>query len=238
MSVCDHYIELIERGRTILEETFKDTESNAAFTRAHNFIPEYELLCNVIVARPEAKVLALSIREYQFALYALAAGNYRHAYISLRLFLELALSTIHFSASELKLRKWLANQDDIIWSALVHRESGIYSASFISAFEPELASLGKQYGALAEKVYRECSEHVHGNIHTHAETDAPITYNKDACKSWNSLADSAHLCIVFAFAARFLKFLGADERNQLEAVLLDALGTHPAIQAYYQKTAK
>jgi hypothetical protein len=133
MPVSDHYLELIERGRQILGQMFNDTESNTAFTRSHNFTPEYELLHAVIARRPESNVLSLAIREYQFALYAVAAGNYRHAFISLRLFLELALSTVYFSATEIKLRKWMANQGDIVWSALVDRDNGIYSASFVSA---------------------------------------------------------------------------------------------------------
>jgi hypothetical protein len=54
------------------------------------------LLREVMAARPEAKVLSLAVREYQFALYALAAANYRYAFISLRLFFELALSTVQF----------------------------------------------------------------------------------------------------------------------------------------------
>ena len=167
MSVTDHYIKLIEQSRSIFDAMSEDPETMSGFTRSHNFISDYELLRDAINSRPEARVLSLAIREYQFALFALAAGNYRHAFISLRLFLELSLSTIDFSASEIKYRKWLVKTGDIVWAALIDRENGIYSVSFISAFNCELAPSGKQYAALVEKVYRECSEHVHGNFHTH-----------------------------------------------------------------------
>lgn len=174
MSVIAHYTSLIERSLHHFQTMSANEESIAAFTRSHNFITDFELLGEVIAARPEAKVLSLAVREYQFALYALAAANYRHAFISLRLFFELALSTVQFSASELKLRLWLANKADIVWSGLVHEEHGVYAKPFVSAFEPELAESSTQYSALAQKAYRECSEHVHGNAHTHPESDAPI----------------------------------------------------------------
>lgn len=234
MSAIEHYTSLIERSLHHFKTMSADEEALAAFTRSHNFTPDFELLREVIAGRPESKVLSLAVREYQFALYALAAANYRHAFISLRLFFELALSTVLFSASELKLRLWLANKSDIVWNALVHEEHGVYATSFVSAFEPELASSSKQYSTLAKKVYRECSEHVHGNANTHPESDAPIEFNKDSFLAWTNLADTVRLCFVFAYAARFIKFLSGDERNRLEAIFLESLGTLPAIQAAYR----
>jgi hypothetical protein len=234
MNATEHYTSLIARGLHHFETMSADTESMVAFTRCHNFIPDFELLRDVISARPEAEVLSLAIREYQFALYALAAANYRHAFISLRLFFELALSTIQFSASELKLRLWLANKADIVWGGLLHEESGVYAVPFISAFEPELAASCKQYATLAQAVYRECSEHVHGNAHTHPATDAPIEFDKKLLMTWTNLADTVRLCFTFAYAARFLRFLQADERNRLEAIFIESLGTLPAIQAAYR----
>jgi hypothetical protein len=234
MSATEHYTSLIERSLHHFKTLSADDESMAAFTRSHNFIPDFELLREVIGARPEAKVLSLAIREYHLALYALAAANYRHAFISLRLFFELALSTIQFSASELKLRLWLANKADIVWSAVVHEESGVYATSFVSAFEPELAESAKQYSTLAQKVYRECSEHVHGNAHTHPEADAPIEFDKHLLFVWANLADTVRLCFIFAYAARFIRFISAEERNRLEAIFIESLGTLPGIQAAYQ----
>jgi hypothetical protein len=71
--------------------------------------------------------MRLAIREYQFALFAAAGGTYRHASISLRLFFELALATVHFSAYEIKLRKWLSNSGDIVWAALIDSDNGVYA---------------------------------------------------------------------------------------------------------------
>lgn len=234
MAAVEHYKLLIERSLDQLKTMAGSEEAVTAFIKSHNFIADFEALRDAIAERPESKLLSLAIREYQLALYALAAANYRHAFISLRLFFELALSTILFSASELKLRLWLANRSDIVWGAITDNENGIYAKSFVGAFEPEMTPSSKQYLALAEKVYRECSEHVHGNIRTHPETDSPLEFNKDNFLAWTNLADTARLCLNFAYAARFLRYLSKDKLNRLETIFLESLGTLPAIQAAYQ----
>jgi hypothetical protein len=233
--VTDHYLGLVERSRKLVGDMAADHDALLAFTRSHNFSADFELLRDAIGARPEARVFTLAIREYQFALYALVAGTYRHAFISLRLFFELSLATIYFSASEFKYRQWLGNAADIIWAALLDQNNGVYAVAFISAFNPELSSDGKQYSALADKVYRECSEHVHGNIHTHPENDAPLVFSREKVLAWNSLAESVRLCIVFAYAARFLKLMPQEDRNKLEAPILESLGTLAPIQALFNR---
>jgi hypothetical protein len=235
MPSTDHYLALLDRSKVLVNELSADAEALAAFTRAHNFSADFELLHEGIASRLEAKLILLAVREYQFALSALAAGMYRHAFISLRLFFELSLAAIFFSASEIKYRRWANRSEDIVWSALVDRENGVYTISFISAFDKELSAFGKQYSALAEKTYRECSEHVHGNIHTHPEDGAPLTFSREKVLSWVGLADTVRLCIIFAYGARFLRLMSTDDRNKLEALFVETLGTLPPIQNLFSK---
>ncbi|NPU11796.1 hypothetical protein HL666_13575 [Bradyrhizobium sp. 83002] len=211
-----------------------DEDALSSFNRSHNFMSDFELLHSTISARPEADVFLLAIREYHFSLCALASANYRHAFISLRLFFELSLASIQFSASELKLRLWLANRSDIVWSTLIHEDNGVFGAAFMSAFQPELSNSAKQYSALAQKAYRECSEHVHGNVHTHLPNGTPTGFEKETLAEWASLADTIRLCVIFAFASRFLGSLSPENLNRLEDIFLDSLGTLPAIQAVYR----
>jgi len=212
-----------------------DQQALAEFTKSHNFVSDFELLLAVIKGRPEAQVLELAIREYQFALYAAASGRYRHAHISLRLFLELALTTINFSAHEIKLHKWLANSEDIVWAALVDPDNGVFASSFIAAFNPGLASDGKQYAAIAGQVYRECSEFVHGNLHTHGDTGLPLGFDAVELKAWIERTDAVHLAVIFAFAGRYLRLLLPDARNRLELLMMDNFGHIAAVQEIYGK---
>jgi hypothetical protein len=235
MSLSIHYRTLLGLSTTAFNDLTADAEAMAEFTKSHNFAAEVESLHAAIATRPEASLLVLATREYQFSLYAAAIGSYRHAHISLRLFLELVLASIYFSAYEIRLRNWLAqtNDSDIKWSVLSDPENGVFSKGFLSAFHPGMESSGKQYLAIATTVYRECSEYVHGNMHTHTQTDHALKYDGETLRAWASRVDAIRLCVIFAYAGRYLSLLEAEGRNQLEGIMVGYLGHLPAIRQVY-----
>lgn len=235
MNISIPYLVLISRSFDCFNDLLGDNEALEAFTRSHNSSSDFELLLSAIDGRPEAEVMQLAIREYQFALYAAAAGKYRHATISLRLFLELALASVHFSAHELYLREWLVRKRDINWNALLDASAGVFAHNFIEIFNPGMEGMGKQYSTLAGTVYRECSEYVHGNRHTHSlpNADQSLRFERDEMLAWTGRADSVRLCILFAFACRYLRLIGPAARLTLEDLMLDSFGNIPAIRDLY-----
>ena len=233
MNISDHYAALIKRSADAFEDMEADADAASKFIKAHNLSDDYEIIKKAIADRPEAQLFELALSEYQYGLYALACGRYRHATISLRLFFELSLATILFSAYEIRLRQWLANSQDIVWSSLTSQESGVYSKSFISAFNSGLEGSGKQYATIAEKVYRECSEFVHGNVHTHSEARRPIGFSKELLVSWAEKSEAIHLCVIFAFAARYIQYLPEASRRAVESIIVENLGHISAIQDVY-----
>ena len=84
-------------------DLFSHDQAKIEFSKAHNFSKDLEVLANAVSTRPEYEVLKLAINEYCYALLSAAVGNYRHAHSSLRLFIELSLASLQFSANELKL---------------------------------------------------------------------------------------------------------------------------------------
>ncbi|MGJ5080663.1 hypothetical protein [Bradyrhizobium sp. HKCCYLS3013] len=235
MNISIPYLVLIGRSVDCLIDLLDDREALEAFTRSHNFAADFELLLATIEERPEAEVMGLAIREYQFALYAIAAAKYRHATISLRLFFELSLSSIHFSANEFHLREWQVKKRDINWNALTDPSDGVFAHNFIEAFNPGMERLGKQYATLAGTVYRECSEYVHGNRHTYnlSDTDQSIRFERDQLINWAARADTIRLCILFAFACRYLRLIGKPQRIKLEHLMLDSFGTISTVRDFY-----
>lgn len=233
MPVQDTYFGLLEKGKNCLEQLVGNAGAFAGFAECNSHLADYSKFGDILKARPETQVCLLAHREYQFALYALSIGNYRHAFISLRLFFELSLAAIDFSAHELRFRRRASRLDDIVWAKLVDGETGVYSDAFLRPFNAELATLGKQYGTMASKVYRECSEFVHGNIHTHPEMDAPLEFSEALTLAWVDKAKTIRRCIVFSNSARFLNFISSEDRNAIEPIVLDVLGDIPAIQAFY-----
>ncbi|MDC9825608.1 hypothetical protein PRN20_17885 [Devosia sp. ZB163] len=218
---------------TIVEEVCSDANLLARQSQSHNYLDEYSSFSAAIKTRPESAMLEVAHLEYQYALFALASGLYRHAFMSLRLTMELALSGIFYSAEEIRYRRWVAGSADINWGAVIDNEEGLFSKNFIKAFSPEFAENGAQYRAIAAASYRECSEYVHGNWKTHEQAGSHVKLKEELFIAWHELADSVHLAITFAFAARFGSYLGTDDLSSVQPILTDAIGELPAVQALF-----
>jgi hypothetical protein len=204
-----------------------------ALTVSHNYLIDFGVMKSAIINRPEASVFDAAAREYQLALFALSIGQYRHAFVGLRLFFELMLATVQFSAHEIDYRLWKKDGKDINWSLLKDSQTGIFSANFINAFNPGFSDNSKQYIAIAEAVYRECSQFVHGNAGTHQSLPAEISFNKEVFIEWHEKAKTMRLLIIFAFSARYLNHIGVDAMNAIEPVVLDVIGHLSAVQAIF-----
>ncbi|MGK0688509.1 hypothetical protein ACSFC0_24485 [Serratia marcescens] len=103
MDVIHYYQSLIQNSNTVMG-AMVEASGTEALTVSHNYLLDYDVLKLAISGRPEAAVLDSAVREYQFALFALVSGQYRHAFGGLRLFFELMLATVQFSAHEIDYR--------------------------------------------------------------------------------------------------------------------------------------
>jgi hypothetical protein len=238
MNVAAHYRALHKRSEDALLEILGDEIALAALTTSHNYILDYDRLKLAISSRPEVDVLSAAVKEYQFALFALAKGQYRHAFIGIRLFFELMLSTVQFSAHEIDYRMWAKSAKDINWNALKDNSNGVLSVNFINAFNPSFSENAKQYLAIAETVYRECSEFVHGNAHTHTSLPKDISFHKETFLAWHQKAEAMRRVIVFTYAARYLGHIDDKKLHMIEPTILDVLGHLPAVQATFSATTK
>jgi hypothetical protein len=91
----------------------------------------------------------------------------------------------------------------------------------------------RQYGAITERIYRECSEFVHGNAHTHSTESKKVVFQEQIFQEWHGTAKSFRLVTSFALCARYVRLMEANQRQDLEAILLDSLGHIPAIRAIF-----
>ena len=237
MDVIEHYRALLKNSGIVIEAMVDESGASEVLTASHNYLLDYDSIKMAIANRPESAVLDSAVKEYQFALFALTSGQYRHAFGGLRLFFELMLATVQFSAHEIDYRMWAKDSKDINWSALKDPQGGVFSTNFIRAFNPEFADCAKQYLAIAEAVYRECSEFVHGNAGTHAILPADIAFKKEAFFSWHEKAETMRLAIIFAFSARYLNYVTKEAADRMEPIITDALGNLPPVQAIFSKPA-
>lgn len=219
----NHYEQLNAASQTVLAESFSGARAEA-MAKSHAFVNDLALWITEIGTRPEVSVLQAALREYQFALLSLSAGHYRAAFAALRLNLELSFATVQWSANERELREWRRGQRDSNWAALIDHDNGILSKQFIRLFSEELADEASQYRASATAVYRECSEYVHGNAHTHRSIPEQLIFDNASFEAWQERASVVRLTISFALAARYLSDLKPDVRSRLESMLIDHLG--------------
>ena len=226
----EHYRKLYASCGDVLTQSFA-SDAVGLHAASHQFISDLQNWLDVLDPRPEKALLAAAISEYQFSLLAVIIGQYRQAYMSLRLSLELILGCVFYSGNEFKLRMWMKGSQDLIWSTLVCPENGVFSVAFVSAFSEELSISARQYGGIAEKVYRECSEFAHGNAHTHSGKSGKLAFQEQIFRAWHEKAKALKLATSFALCARYVHFLEPHKRVALEPVLLDSLGHIPAVRA-------
>lgn len=221
----------------VMEEALADAECIAALTRSHQFISDLTLCKSVLLARREAALLEHAMKEYQFALFALHQGFYRHAFSALRLSFELGLSAIEFSANELALRQWEAGTLDINWARLLNLDNGVFSKNFLRAFSFGIEDRGMHFRTISEKVYRECSEYVHGNSATHVELPQDLVFSKSSILAWSDKASSIHLVFLFVFFSRYVKDMDEEKRKVIEESFVDPLGYIKEVRIAFGATA-
>jgi len=234
MDVVKSYNSLFEQSKGVFDKML-DKIGPQPLVISHNYLLDFDKMMVAINDRPESAVLNLAVKEYQFALYALCSGQYRYAFGGLRLFFELMLSVVQFSAHEIDFHLWAKDTKDINWNALKNQENGVFSINFIRAFNPGLADSGKQYSAIAETVYRECSEFVHGNAVTHQNLPNDISFDEDAFSAWHKKSSIMRLVIIFAFSSRYLNHIEPQKMLIVEPVIMDVLGHLQPIQNTFSK---
>ena len=169
---------------------------------SHSFISDLGKWHSLIADRPESTMLRPAISEYQFSLLAVVQGQYRQAFMALRLSFELLLGTVHFSGNEFQLRLWMKGKRDLVWNTIIDAQSGIFSKDFVGAFYAELVQEATHYRAIAETVYRECSEYVHGNALTQSTVEAHVSFQPTVFAEWHTRAKAMRLAASFALCAR------------------------------------
>jgi hypothetical protein len=226
------YLETLQSASRKIFEASLAGENLAAIGRSYHFGSELSSWAEVLCARREAELMKIATHEYGFAILALSQGHYRHAFKALRLVLELCLQAAYLSANELKLRDWLSNRRDTSWNAIIAEDAddAIFSVRFANAFFPELKPHLPHYRSLAAKVYRECSECVHGNVPTLVPLPKKLEFDQPIFDLWHEKAETSALVIHFALTLRYFNEVNEADRDPIEPALAERLGYVPEIR--------
>lgn len=224
-----YYQKLKDQTAECISHSLAD-EFNILHAEIHHTILDFEEWLSIMQNRPEYLIFEFALRELHSSLFAVLLAQYRHAFMSLRLFLELGLACIYFSAHEYLLRLWLSGNNDLNWKQLINNDSGVFSKQFATAFTPSLSDDSAHYGSLAEKVYRECSEFIHGNRNTFKTLPASIQFDEPTFRIWFEKAKTIRLVLTFALTIRYLGTIDKEQVEKIELVILDEVGFHEAVR--------
>lgn len=209
---------------TAIDTALNDETIEGPLSEAVQHLKDLEFCIKQIQQRNEFYVFDLAIRELNQSLLLALNGHYRQSYIGQRLALELWFSAIDFSVNEFNFRKWKLNENDISWSKLMHKDDGIFSIPFAHVYWSSAKERVSNYRNMADKIYRECSEYVHGNNDTHDFLPKTFGYSKDAISYWKSNLDTVVLLFLYSFLLRFNDEITKDTISKLSTILNDNLG--------------
>lgn len=221
---------LHEKYRNVFDLTLTEASDQTHRATAVQNIADLGACSSILSSRPEKEVFDLAIREYQYALIAACHGSYRQSFAALRLSFELWLAAIAFSASEKDLRSWRARKQDIVWNKLISEDSGVLSKPFVGLFCSSLEGNATRFKVMGESLYRECSEYVHGNHHTHLLLPDELTYNQATFRDWCAKAETMKLICLFCFAYRYSTLIPASGLALIGSPIGDTLGHIPEIR--------
>jgi hypothetical protein len=203
--------------------------------RAHLSLEDVGLLGRTLPFGRAQSAVAQGQIELSRALYTLATADYRAAFFYLRLFLELSLGAVAFSADLVQLEQWLSETTDLNWSALMDASSGVFSKLFIRAFSDGLEADAENYREMSKKVYRECSEYVHANPGTHAPTASAIAHNPSLDATWHDHCNTCVFLITLACAIRYYNEMTGPQVAALEPIFQRELGHLTAIHGLFSR---
>lgn len=229
-----HYRELGQKSYEILNESL-DSKRLEIIAKSHSAIFDYNSFIEIIKERPEYDILRIALREYQISLLSVNIGLYNQAFISLRFFFERTLVAFLFSSKELDLRLWQRGERDTYWNEIVDDDKGVFSNSFCRAFFLDLKDESIHYKNMTKKVYRECSEYVHGNLTVQDKIPETLEFNEFLFLEWHAKANTIRRIVLFVFCLRYLNFIKVNSLKGMEAIIIEEFGHLPAINAIFNK---
>ena len=234
-AIMSEYMNMHKNCEAILQESFKDGHSLMQ-AKSHQFLYSLQKWTKIHSDRPESYLLESASREYQYALLTLTQGHYRQAFKGLRLVLELEMEAVYLSVNILELKEWLdvdqIERNDTSWRALVDKKEGVLSVRYAQAFFPELKPHVLHFNGLSERLYRECSECIHGNVQRHISLPETFIFDDRTFTLWHEKADSMASIVSFLLTLRYAKEMSHDDLLKIEPDIRERVGNLPEIRDF------
>jgi hypothetical protein len=188
-NVGDLITQLHDRCSQTIKHSFDDkfaAENGASYS----FATDLDTWIKALEGRPEQVLLLTAANEYTLAFLNAAQGQYRNAFKSLRLTLELTLQAIYLSANLVLLNEWLKSHADTSWAAILDQDNGVLTKRFVRAFCHFAEDDASSFRNLAGTLYREMSECIHGNVPNKIPLPKRVDFDKATFQLWHAKAET------------------------------------------------
>lgn len=219
----NHFLKTNSQFENVIKASF-DSEYGTKLSELFQFVEDLILWFEILNSKIDTTILTSVVNEYELGFQAVAHGQYRHAFMSNRYFLEQICRFIYLSTNELYLRQWKLGLREVAWGSLVDKENGIFSKIFIRAFFPEVESEGEHMIKLVSSLYRETSEFIHGNFSKMVTISSKIEFKPELLKSWLKFMETNKFVSTFLLFMRFSKDCKREDIHKLEDLAKDELG--------------
>jgi len=179
----------------------------------------------VLVTAPAGDQLHAARKELALAEYCVAAGLYRQAYASLRLFLELSFASVHFSVNEFERRLWISDRLDFSWSGALDSNDGLLSRRFVGEFAPDLVGVAGPFAKAALTCYKHCSQFVHGKAAVTRNLPDRVVYAKSVVTDWCDTASRAAEAVLFLLYIRYDQEFDTNGTPDLQETIIQHFGS-------------
>jgi hypothetical protein len=199
-------------------------ERSSTMAKSFLFAEDLSGWRRIIAPNPESALYGRAEQEYLAALINVAQGQYCNAFKGLRLVVELTLQGAYLSVNILELHEWLRNSIDTRWATLMDPSKGPLSHRFCEAFFPALRDSVDSFATIAQTLYRELSEVIHGNIPNKIPLPASYHFDQETFDLWHEKAETARMTCIFCLSVRYLDSLSETNRAIVEHGVMDQLG--------------
>lgn len=199
----------------------RHNEINAA---SYGLSRDLDAWTKVLAGHPENALYITASTEYVLAQLNNAQGQYRNAFKGLRLVLELILQGAYLSVNLVTLTEWLGSQADTSWQAILDENKGVFAVRYCRAFFPDMAEHAPALKTLAETLYREMSECIHGNVPNKIPLPQKIAFDEPTFTLWHRKASTLRLIVNFVFVVRYFRALNAEQLTKISPIISEQLG--------------
>lgn len=201
-----------------------ETRHEPLIGQSYLFLVDLDAWRGVLRDQPEAALYDIAGQEFTISLLNVCQGQYRNAFKSLRLVLELCLQGAFLSANLILRAEWLKGDIDTQWATLMDPNNGPLSTRHCRAFFPELSTHAANFREMARTTYSELSECIHGNVPNEIPLPTALGFDMDALELWYKKTELVRLIVLFALSVRYLTSMPEVNRAVIEASLLEQLG--------------